>query len=190
MNAPGRITTIDLIAHELIRHAVPFDLFLREALASGQKTFATRNQYPQWVARLLRSEIRADLPPMTCTMSIVDADGPLPAGTLMGVRYLALSEGITYHSAHILRTGNERVSVPAHILVDETTLPDTMMTGYVGQHVTALVDHPALRHPDLMIAGLSDDEGSLVIQLPEILVDAGPEGLDAIPYSRPARSDE
>lgn len=191
MTAPERITTIDHVAHALITQCgTPFDVFLSEALASGQTTFATRTEYPQWVARPFKSDIRDDLPPMTCRISQVDAGKRQPAGSLISVSDLELSKGVAYHSARFLRTGDERIYMPSHVRVEETTLPDTMMTALVGQHVTALVDHPALRHPGLIIEGLSQDDGSLVIQLPEILIDAGPEGRDEIPYTRPEREDD
>lgn len=85
---------------------------------------------------------------------------------------LRLAPGVTYTSRHDrfysgCGMGSDdpttiRVTFEAAVRVADTTPPETVLDALVGRHASAVIDHPALRDPGLVVtwAGLNGRVGA------------------------------
>lgn len=105
------------------------------------------------------------------------------AGTSIGARRIVLGPGCSYKSADDQlvssfgwrsdNTASRRVHFPVALSIDGAVPPDSVLEALPGRHVSAVLDHPALADPRLVIgkAGLNGSPGDwkgMYVLLPQI----------------------
>lgn len=101
---------------------------------------------------------------------------------------LQLAPGITYQSKNDRQyctagmgsdqTGYRRVVFEACVRVANQTPPETILNALTGRHVSAVIEHPSLVHPDLTIKlavlnGRPGEWNSFSMLLETVIVDVG-----------------
>lgn len=120
-----------------------------------------------------------ELDALSLSGSVIHTDCVVPE---LRIRDLPLGPGIRYHSATKDKKAQsiggwkfpEAKGRGARVSIRNPNLPQTVVTGLKGQHISVLIAHPLLIHPDLIIEkvefGTDGTIETLDITLPDVLI--------------------
>lgn len=183
---PGMIA-VDEITRAVIEHrGTPFHDFLAAVLSARRNTFdlTDRGRKPDSLPGLDPRR----LPAMFGSYDSRPGGRDRPRIARLWARDVRIADNMHFSSRsmmmHSTATGpaGSEYEVPAGIVIDGMEMPETLATAFVGEHVGRIVKHPALEHPDLIVAEVATMEPGVVrIGLKPVRVNVGPDGRGRTP---------
>ena len=184
---PPSMIAVDEITRAAVEHCgTPFHRFLSSVLSMGRNTFELSDD-DRGENRMPGID-RGKVPPMFYSYDSRPGGRDRPRIARLWARDLKIGENVRFTSRstvlHSARTGSPGATyeLPASLVISECEMPETIVTTLVGDHVSRVVAHPALEHPDLIITQIDrTDEGNIRIGLKSVRVNVGKTGRDMHP---------